>query len=100
MSDNDDILMFALEVATEDASVSLAKTLTAEMTDLSQRINTIKSISRMRGTNDSEALYVLAEYYRLLDALQSVNQQYMLLHNLTVEASFQFDRPNNSNPPD
>jgi hypothetical protein len=101
MSNNDeDILMFALEVATEDANASLAQSLTKDMADISHRINKLKSILRMRGTNDSEALYVLGELDRLAEALKAVIQQYMLLHNLNLESSFQFDRPNSSNPPD
>jgi hypothetical protein len=97
-NDGDEILLRELEVIFEDGADETAHRITDSIYQVSNRLNSLRPVVRIRAATDFEGRYVHMEVNRLQADLRILNRQYMQLHNMQLKSALQFNRPLGNTP--
>lgn len=97
-NNEDEILLHELEVVIENGADETARGITRNIYQVSNRLNDLRPVIRMRVATDYEGRYVHMEVDRLQTDLHALNMQYMQLHNMQLQSASQFIHPLGNTP--
>ena len=98
--DEEEILMFDLQIALTDASSSAAQVITDEIYECSSKLNKLRQIIYSRTVTPQEVTSLKLQMVSIETKLFDLNEEYRNLHNLQLNVASQVDRPHSGKAPD